>query len=85
MLARCLLDLTIKRTAVETAIGLAALLIDFLDYPTSPQVIKIWATQAPEKLSTIDLIEQDTATALAPISLLFYICGTLISYFADVL
>ncbi len=44
MLARCLLDLAIKRTAVETSIGLAALLIDLLDYPTSSQVIKVKAT-----------------------------------------
>lgn len=78
MLARCFLDLTIKRTAVETSIGFAALLVDFLDYPTSPQVIKVWATQAREKLSTIGLIEQDSATALALISILFYICGILI-------
>jgi len=85
MLAWRLLDLTIKRSAVKTSIGLAALLIDLLDYPTSPQVIKVWATQASEELSTIGLVEQDPATSLAPISILFYICGTLILYFANVL
>ena len=57
MLAWGLFHLPIQRTAIETTVRLPTLVIYFLPYPASAQVVEVWAAQAAQEMSTICLIQ----------------------------